>query len=87
MFVLGTVHTFTAGTDAGGPLVRFSAAVIAAAFVFLVTYRIAAGRRITRRAATTPAAPAARPGRGFNRLTVRLQPPRRGRSRTVRPPD
>ncbi|MEV5877336.1 ferric reductase-like transmembrane domain-containing protein [Streptomyces sp. NPDC052101] len=68
VFVLGTVHTFTAGTDAGGPLVRWSAAVIAGAFVFLVTYRIAAGHRITKR---TPAVTTPRPGRGFNRLTIR----------------
>lgn len=68
VFVLGTVHTFTAGTDSGGPLVRWSAAVITAAFVFLVTYRIAAGRRIAKR---TPPAPAPRSGRGFHRLTVR----------------
>jgi ferredoxin-NADP reductase/DMSO/TMAO reductase YedYZ heme-binding membrane subunit len=68
VFVLGTVHTLTAGTDAGGPLVRWSAAVIAAAFVFLVTYRIAAGRRMTKR---TPPVTTPRPGRGFNQLTVR----------------
>ncbi|NUQ97589.1 MAG: 2Fe-2S iron-sulfur cluster binding domain-containing protein [Streptomyces sp.] len=68
VFVSGTVHTFTAGTDADGPLVRWSAAVIAAAFMFLVTYRIAAGRRITRR---TTQIPAPRAGRGFHPLTVR----------------
>ncbi|MEV0375933.1 2Fe-2S iron-sulfur cluster-binding protein [Streptomyces sp. NPDC050636] len=74
VFALATVHAFTAGSDADGPLVRYSAAVIGAAFVFLVVYRLAAGRHVLR-AAARPAAPQAaavdsvKP-RGFHRLTV-----------------
>lgn len=83
IFVLAGVHTFTAGKDAGGPLVRWSAGIIAAAFVFLTTYRLAAGRRLSRAAARTaaplgpseasvagPAVADRAPGRGFHRLTV-----------------
>lgn len=82
VFALATVHTFTAGSDADGPLVRCSAAVVGAAFVVQVVYRLVAGRR-AHRAATHPtagsvagsAAPQATPvdpvkPRGFHRLTV-----------------
>lgn len=53
VFALATVHTFTAGSDADGPLVRCSAAVVGAAFVVQVVYRLVAGRR-AHRAATHP---------------------------------
>lgn len=74
VFVLASLHTFTAGSDAGGPLVRYSAAAIGAAFLFLVVYRLAAGRRVQRAAARPTAPPSAPAGsvkpRGFHRLTV-----------------
>ncbi|WP_405982526.1 FAD-binding oxidoreductase [Streptomyces sp. NBC_00158] len=70
VFCLAGVHTFTAGSDAGGPLVRVSGGLLAAAFVFLLVYRLVAGRR-TARTGPAPAAPrtaaeqpAVPPGRG-----------------------
>jgi ferredoxin-NADP reductase/DMSO/TMAO reductase YedYZ heme-binding membrane subunit len=45
VFVLATVHTFTAGTDAGSPWVQGGAYLVGAAFVFLLVYRLSTGRR------------------------------------------
>ncbi|MET8329521.1 2Fe-2S iron-sulfur cluster-binding protein [Streptomyces sp. NPDC005181] len=70
VFVSATAHTFTAGSDAGGPLVQYSGALIGAAFVFLVVYRLAAGRRVRHTAARTPAPTESAQHRGFHRLKV-----------------
>ncbi|MFD0355354.1 2Fe-2S iron-sulfur cluster-binding protein [Streptomyces sp. NPDC127110] len=76
VFTLATAHTFTAGSDAGGLLVRVSGALVGAAFVFLLVYRLAAGRRAaarpeSRKPTAQQAAPAA-PSRlrGPHALTV-----------------
>ena len=45
VFVLATVHTLTAGTDAMSPWIRGSALVVGGVFVFMVVYRLTTGRR------------------------------------------
>lgn len=45
VFVLATLHTFTAGSDAASPWIQGTAVVVGCGFVFLAVYRIAAGRR------------------------------------------
>ncbi|NUR78858.1 MAG: hypothetical protein HOQ21_00185, partial [Dermatophilaceae bacterium] len=45
VFVLATVHTLTAGTDAGGLFVKVFAVAVGTAYLFLATYRLLAGRR------------------------------------------
>jgi hypothetical protein len=51
LFIASTVHALTAGSDSGNAAVQWSALLMATVFVFLVTYRQAAGtsrRRSTR---------------------------------------
>jgi ferredoxin-NADP reductase/DMSO/TMAO reductase YedYZ heme-binding membrane subunit len=45
VFLLATLHVFTAGSDAANPWVRGTAVAVGAAFVFLSAYRVMAGRR------------------------------------------
>lgn len=45
LFVLSTVHAFTAGTDRGNVSMQWAALVVSAVFIFLVAYRQAAPRR------------------------------------------
>ncbi|MFJ6934688.1 2Fe-2S iron-sulfur cluster-binding protein [Streptomyces sp. NPDC101132] len=75
VFALATVHTFTAGSDAGAPLVRVSGALLGMAFVFLLVYRLAAGRRAARPEGRPPATQQTAPAepsrlRGPHALTV-----------------
>ncbi|MEV5450342.1 2Fe-2S iron-sulfur cluster-binding protein [Streptomyces sp. NPDC052535] len=56
LFVLVTVHAFTAGTEATNPAVRWTGIMLGAAFLFLGTYRLLAGRRPATR--ESPASPA-----------------------------
>ncbi|MBZ9599294.1 2Fe-2S iron-sulfur cluster binding domain-containing protein [Streptomyces erythrochromogenes] len=68
VFALATAHTLTAGSDAGGPLVRVSGALLGMAFVFLLVYRLAAGRRAARPESRTPTAQEAPPAEPSSRL-------------------
>ena len=52
--VAATLHAFTAGTDAGHPLVIGFAIAAQAAAVFMFTYRAAMPRRVARSAARRP---------------------------------
>lgn len=52
LFVLATVHTFMAGTDATNAAVQWSGLIFAATFAFLMVYRAVAPRRNGRIVAT-----------------------------------
>lgn len=56
LFVVATVHAFTAGTEARNPAVQWSALLLCGAVVFLVAYRLIAPRRLPR-SAPPPALP------------------------------
>ncbi len=78
VFVLATVHVFTAGSDAANPWIQATAVAVACGFVFLAAYRLLAGRRERQRQApeTEPTAvsPVTTPSRSreqtFHPLTV-----------------
>lgn len=62
VFVLATLHTFTAGTDGGSLWVRSGAIAVAVGFVFLLVYRLSTGRRPREPRPAVPAADAAASG-------------------------
>ncbi len=45
VFVLATLHVFTAGSDAANPWIQGTAVAVGCGFVFLSAYRLMAGRR------------------------------------------
>ena len=57
IFVVSTIHMFTAGTDAGSSALQWSAAVGTAAVLFLTITRVLSGRP-PRRKVVLPSAPA-----------------------------
>lgn len=72
LFALGTVHLFTAGTDAKNPILLWVAVVVIAAMVFFTVYRIIGPGRVgSIRPATSsnrPAKQADRPARSADRI-------------------
>jgi ferredoxin-NADP reductase/DMSO/TMAO reductase YedYZ heme-binding membrane subunit len=83
VFLLATLHVFTAGSDASNRWIQGTAIAVGAAFVFLAAYRIMAGRRERQRYDEGPPSPhddftdappvpvASRPsGSTFHALTV-----------------
>ena len=57
VFVLSTVHVFTAGSDAANPWIQGTAVAVGCGFVFLAAYRLMAGRRERRLAGAAGPAP------------------------------
>jgi ferredoxin-NADP reductase/DMSO/TMAO reductase YedYZ heme-binding membrane subunit len=60
VFLLATLHVFTAGSDAANPWIQGTAVAVGCGFVFLSAYRIMAGRR-ERQVRATGSSPATDP--------------------------
>ncbi|MEU0108391.1 2Fe-2S iron-sulfur cluster-binding protein [Streptomyces sp. NPDC006251] len=83
LFVLVTVHAFTAGTEATNPVVQWTGIMLGAAFLFLVTYRL-----LTVRRPAAPKAPAATapPASASSVSEAASSVPEAGNVRPVPPP-
>jgi ferredoxin-NADP reductase/DMSO/TMAO reductase YedYZ heme-binding membrane subunit len=64
VFVLATLHVFTAGSDAASPWIQGTAVAVGCGFVFLCAYRLMAGRRERRVHATDRSPASAADGSG-----------------------
>lgn len=89
VFVLATLHTFQAGTDAKNRYVIAAAVVVCAMFLFLCVYRLLAGRRQVPRGAVKAAPSAPAPSGGVAEAAAPASDPRRTfhplRVREIRP--